>query len=219
MAKYLEDAAVAYQKAIQLDPQHSPAYLGLGRVYLARENYPEAIKAVQKAFDLKTLASELKLQGYLLLGKVYIFQQLFKEAADAYQEVLTLDAGSGPAYFGLAQVYLEQGNYPEAIKFAQKARSHSIKPKLSFQTQLVLGKAYTAQNELEKALEAYQQAGEFESRHSQVYLGLGHVYLAQDKYAEAIKEAQKALDLNPQETEALILRGKIYVKQDLLSEA
>jgi TolB-like protein/DNA-binding winged helix-turn-helix (wHTH) protein/Flp pilus assembly protein TadD len=111
------EAESRYRKTLELDPNYWVAHSGLGRVYIGRQMFPEAIAALTTARELAPGSTESMTQlGYALArsGKREEAEAVLKElraiAADAYV----------PAY-NFAMIYNGLGRTDEAL--AQLERS------------------------------------------------------------------------------------------------
>ena len=107
----------AYGKAIKLDPEAVPAYLGLGKLSRQRGHFPEAGEAYGKAVMLDPGAAE----AYRGLGELLYFKGDLPGAGKAYKRAVELDPDSGAVSFLLAQLYTVQGRFNEAEKQYAKA--------------------------------------------------------------------------------------------------
>jgi tetratricopeptide (TPR) repeat protein len=74
----LEEAAVSYRKAAELDPGSFDAWHALGMVLMKLQRYPEAIEAGQRAVALKPNEQ----MGYTSLSLAYVRNGQIKEAEE-----------------------------------------------------------------------------------------------------------------------------------------
>lgn len=82
-----EEAALAFQEALPLLPNHYRLRLQIAKTYLQLSRLDEAANFLQEAIGFQPDNKS----GYLLLGEVYFAQQNFYEALNAYEKVLELD--------------------------------------------------------------------------------------------------------------------------------
>lgn len=110
-----DDAPAAYQRALELDPDHSDAHVNLGRLlqesgdYVSAEtHYRQALAAepdnVLAAFNLGTLLEDM--------GRI-------QDAIDAYK----LAASFADAHYNLSRLYELVGEHAEALKHLRTYRS------------------------------------------------------------------------------------------------
>lgn len=112
----LEDAAMAYRKALALNPGLVPVYVNLGNVYHQMQRYPEAIAAFKKVLSL---SPGLALAHYNL-GNEYYTLGKFSEAEWSYKEAVKLDPGLAYAWFMLGKIYERRNWVGEALAAWQK---------------------------------------------------------------------------------------------------
>lgn len=62
-----DEAVDAYQRAAKINPKEARAYVGLGRVYAARNQVPETLAAYRKAVELKPKMADARFNLALVL--------------------------------------------------------------------------------------------------------------------------------------------------------
>lgn len=85
-ARY-DEALDAYQRAAKINPKEARAYIGLGRVYAARNQVPETLAAYRKAVELKPKLAEARFN----LGLVLFVTGKRDEALVEYEALRKLD--------------------------------------------------------------------------------------------------------------------------------
>ncbi|MEN6391642.1 MAG: tetratricopeptide repeat protein [Syntrophomonas sp.] len=107
-----EEAVLAYNDAIKIDPKQVKAYEGLAKVYTLQGKY-DAAKAT---YDQGTAAVTASEQNPLKLGlaAMYIDKGQPADAEKAYQEIIDGTQNCLEAYWGLAIVYQKQGDNTKA---------------------------------------------------------------------------------------------------------
>jgi serine/threonine protein kinase/cytochrome c-type biogenesis protein CcmH/NrfG len=137
------------REAIRLEPENAQAWVGLSWV-LGYEQPPNAIEAEKAAREAIRLQPSL-FGAYYELGRALLLQRRFPEAVAAMEYAKKLSPSSTTPDFGLAQVYLAQGDYDRAVTLLLKQGSTSI---VLFQ----LSSAYAAEGDQEKALAMLQKS-------------------------------------------------------------
>lgn len=74
----LERAVNGYRQSLQLNPDQEMVYSHLGRIYLKRENYPEALKALEEG--LKRYPTSINLLGWL--AETYYATHRYQDLAE-----------------------------------------------------------------------------------------------------------------------------------------
>ena len=111
-----EGAMAAYRKAIKFDARYEIAHNNLGRCLYFQEKYIAAEKAYRHALEINPKFADAHYNLGILLTKL---GQL-TEALQALQTALSLSQRPAPIYGQIAQIYLQQADYPLAIEFLEK---------------------------------------------------------------------------------------------------
>jgi adenylate cyclase len=139
-------ARALFKRAIELDPNYAPAYIGLGRVELngALQGWtadPDA--AVQRAESLAAKAISLdptSAGAHSLLGSSYVRYGDYDRALDEMQRAVKLNNSDPIAYAGLATAALWSGDVDGAIKNFEMATKLGLNATVN--EAFVLGVAY-----------------------------------------------------------------------------
>lgn len=176
--KQYDDALEAYQKAVQLKPIAS-AYYHIGWIYNDRNDYDQAVTALQQAirYDANDSAA------FYELGYAYRNLKRFDDALAAYRRSIAIKPDRAAAYYEIGWIYNEQGQYAQAIPSLRQAATLRDGYADAYEE---MGYAYYKLNQSQEAITAYQQAVRMKPDYGLAYLGLGDVYFYQTKqYAQA----------------------------------
>ena len=135
-----------FERAIALDPNYAPAYVGLGLVNLLASNAgwtedpvearERAEKLAQKAIALDDLNSS----AHALLGAVAVHFGDYDRALDELKRAIDLNGSDAQSYGGLVTVLLYTGDPAGAIAAGETLTQ--FQPELPDATALHLGMAY-----------------------------------------------------------------------------
>jgi len=89
----------------------------------------------------------------------------------------------------------------------------------NYYAHLLLGSAYRAKDEVDKAVESYRRAIEINPNFADAYLGLGVTYLSNEQIDEAINYIKKAIEINPMHMPSYLNLGLIYEYNGQIDEA
>ena len=119
---HLRMAADAYQATLKIDPNNDAAHTNLGTVYYQTGEFDKAEAEAQAALKLKPNDARTHyLLGTILLQRDPKTQpQLLTQAREQFELAIQNEANLGAAYIGLANVYLFQNDYPNALVQAKK---------------------------------------------------------------------------------------------------
>jgi Tfp pilus assembly protein PilF len=135
-----QKAYVAFQKAVQLDPQNKEAHYGLGHLLRIQDKLPQAEAEFRAAIKIDETYSE----AHTYLGQVLAYQDRWPEAIAEYRHALSNPLYSTPdlARFHLGKALAHEGDYQgamEALEDALAVNPPNVPPEM---LQLELGKVY-----------------------------------------------------------------------------
>jgi non-specific serine/threonine protein kinase len=145
-------AAETFREALRLEPENAYGWDLLSWV-LAYQQPPDAAGAEKAARESIRLQPAL-IGAHYHLGRALLLQKRYAEAVAAFEQARELDPQFTTVDFGLAQVYLAQGDYDRAVEFLQKV----LEKRRSSVLVIYLGLAYAGKGDKEKALAAIQEA-------------------------------------------------------------
>ena len=189
----LDSAVELFEKAIQLDPGFSLAYVGLSDAYLeyifwgrlpSSEVLPKALDTAFKAFEL----DDEKVEIYAALGAINFYRYEVKKAKDYLEKAIELSPNYHPPYEWLAWINIFENNLDDAIELFEKA--HELEP---------LSTKYLGDQGLSfYYLQLYERGIEYNTESLLKYPNdnyllwiQGFLYIAQEKYTEAIESFKK----------------------------
>ena len=105
-----EEAAIAYRKALELDPYLVAALINLANIHYSRDELAEAQALYERAIGLESDFFE----AHFNLGNIYHDLGRFPEAQACYREALRLNPFYADAHFYLAVTFEKMGLSPDA---------------------------------------------------------------------------------------------------------
>lgn len=120
LAFYVRDYKTAerqFKQTVVLDPYNDQACNNLGLVYLYTRRPQEAEQMYKKALALNPSYPD----AHVNLGNLYVAQKKLDQAIDEYVKALAIDPNFSPALSNMAGAYALKGDWPEAIKAADRA--------------------------------------------------------------------------------------------------
>ena len=181
-----EEASVAFQKCLLLNPNFDQAMTGLSRALMFLGKSDEAAQWARNALKV----NPANYRAWYQLGAIEA--KTDKDAAIAdYKKALSIQGSFAPLRRDLGLLYFQQQNYAEAAEHLAKAAELGVNdaPLYNF-----LGIAYGHTNRLAKAVESYEKAIRVDPKLAEAHLNLGFAYqklgqsrAAQKEYAEACR--------------------------------
>jgi eukaryotic-like serine/threonine-protein kinase len=147
------EAARQFQEAVRIDPSAplSWDYLSWALAYQQPPDLAGAEKASRESLRLGFFT----MSAYYHLGRVLFLQKRYDEAATAFKQAASISPDSSTPNFGLAQLYLAQGDYAQAMSYFMKEPEAVRNSVINLS---VLTSIYAAQHDNEKALATLHRA-------------------------------------------------------------
>jgi TolB-like protein/Flp pilus assembly protein TadD len=206
----LEKALDYFEKALQIDPQYSLAYIGLSEYNSnstfwgnvpPMEGIPKAIGYIQKALEIDSTLAE----AYWQLGNINTFYFWnWKEAEKNYRYAIQINPNSSNIHMDFSNLLAITGRTEEAISEAERAQQ--LDPQSALITART-GAILAFSGQFDRAIEEYNMSLSLDADNFYAHLELGNAYVAKVMYEEAITEYEKAAFLsngNPFITAVLI---------------
>ena len=162
-----------FQRALELDPNSADAHAFYARHLWGRRRIDEAILHMKRAVELDPLSPALQTD----LGKILYSAGQRDRAMEQYRRALDLNPNYFGAHHHLANYYLAERRYDEAIAEAEKMRANSTtqasgRPFLGY-TYAVAGKRAEAEKILQELKEESKQRHVNSDAFALIYTGLG----------------------------------------------
>ncbi len=208
-----ESAIVEFNKALQVNPNDSLAYVRRGFSH----NYLGDIEKAYKDYD-----SALRTNP-ALRNEEYITCVFYKTSDDSNTiidkctETLDKYKGFSLAYFKRGIAYRDIGNYEQAIRDYSEAIRLYPKFAYAYNTRAVVyidpRKNYSAA--ISDTTTAIRLKPDFDS----AYYNRGLAYFSLKNYDSALADFTRVVQLKPGDSDAYYYRGRIYYDQDNYSQA
>lgn len=140
----------------------------------------------------------------------------YDAALQLFHDVLEDDPTSAPAYIGIGDVHLEQGDYQQAEPAF--ARAAKLEPR-NFDAQYGHAVSLQMLDRLVEAVRAYHRALTIEPDSSKANLNLATTYLQMDESNHAIVFAEKAVEVDPDNGPAWVNLGVAYERVERWADA
>ena len=210
MEEYKE-ALEAYEKALDLNPNFGPAYLGRARVHLALNPNTNVLDdldaAIENAPDF--------LEARLFRAAYLIDREKAEDALEDLQAAEEINPGSPLVHYEKARAYLALEEYEDALASAQRANELDI---TLVEDYLLLGQAYDALDRIEEARNALVTYVTYAEENVTTLFLAGKFSFEEGDYETALEKLDASIELenNP---EARYYRGLIYIEMDRAAEA
>lgn len=184
----LDEAIREAKAALQVNTQSVDLYNSLGLAYIEKGDYALARFVYEKARNTVSGANE-NAAIHANLGRVLRLQDDLPNARFHMTKAVELDDGYVPGLVHLADLYLEDRNYRDAVKLLEKAKELDAR---NFWIVLNLGIAYRGVDQFDKAQAEYDLAMELEPESAAPHFNVGILEGDYRKnYAEGIAALEK----------------------------
>ena len=189
----LEEANSCYQRALELAPDSAVAWHLTGRLAMDVGLWSEAASMVEKAVSLAPENA-----GYALtMGTIIASSGGTELARNWYQKALELDPGTNEAYLGLANTYLVEHRFDEALSIAVPLSA--LGGDVGGKAQAVTGECAFETGDLPALFEWSAKRGVDLRRGKVLHVGCGKQTLASfPKLASSGDWQEIRLDINPE---------------------
>jgi len=202
----LEGAVALYQKALEVQPDYVPAYVGLSWMesWRSAENSEAVLEYAQKAVEVAPDDA----MAQATLARAYLMRDEAAKALEAAEKAVALDPQSAYVQSALTQAYLLDSRYDEAQKAAETA--YTLDPE-SLDARYALAGFYRETSDFARARVIYEQTVALKPEFFGTYKLLGRFWLLRERYDEAEAALNKALELLPQDFDSMLSLAEVYI--------
>jgi serine/threonine-protein kinase len=193
----LNGAMKDFQNALAKDSNYSPAYAGLGLVYMLKYQGNRDKQLLDTAFSNAKQAVDLNGQladNRVTLGRVLFEKGEVDKAETELKQALIFDQLNAGAHRGLGDVERARKHWPEAEALYKKAIE--LRPN-DWDLRLALGNFYFRQSRYAEAEQPFADVIKMVPDCHFGYRSLGGIYHMQGRFADASAEYQRALQIKP----------------------
>lgn len=162
---------------------------------IKEKKYEEAAVKLKKSIAL----DNTNYLAHYYLGVIYFEQSKFQEAAEPLLKVIELNPNYGQAYRLLAGVYEKLGDNAQAEKYTKLAQEKGGKTPADVYNEGIA--AFNA-NDMNKAIEAFNETIKMDDTFAPAYYQLGLSYVNKGENEKAIAAFKKYLELKPEGEES-----------------
>ncbi len=208
----LNDAIVAYDRALALKPDGADICFNMGVALQEQGKLEDAIAAYERALAVKPDFAD----AYNNMGVTLQEQGKLEDAIAAYERALSLKPDDADTYNNMGVTLQEQGKLEDAI--AAYERALSLKPD-DADTYNNMGNALKDQGKREEAIAAYERALYLKPDDADASSNKGFMHQGQGKREEAIAAYERALSPKSEPALAYYNMGVLHQEQGKREEA
>lgn len=198
-----EEAIMAYQKAIDINPKVSKYYYNMGIAYHELGKAQQAVAALDKCLEL----DRTDLGAYMLAGNILYDAGQLESAGAYFQAAIDLGAKDGYAHHALGNVYTFLGDIRKAAQYHRE--SVKLNPNVagfSFNA----GISFYKLKHYPEAVEFFKQTIKTDPKHLKAYQNLFITLMELYEFDQAEKYGLEMIALHPDNAESYYLMGVMY---------
>lgn len=208
LSRYKCSDAIHYFESLPPGQRETPWVLSqVGRAYYEQAMYLEAEKYF---FRVKTLAPS-QLEDMEIYSTVLWHLRNEVEIAYLAHELMEIDRLSPQSWCAIGNTFSIQRDHNQALKCFKRATQ--LDPKFAYAFTLQ-GHEYVANEEYDRALDAYRSGISADNRHYNAWYGLGTVYDRMGKLDFAEQHFRNAANINPTNAVLICCIGLLLEKMD-----
>lgn len=206
----IDEAVVAYKRAIDLDSNYSDPLSNIAVAYSLKGQVDDAINSLKSALHICPNYPE----AYNNIGTLLLQKKQYDEAERALNIAIQLRPWYGKAYYNLARMYEEQKNDEKSWEYLKKATQGDLDiPEVFFK----LGQMSLRVKKYQEAIVAFEQILERGHSDPQVWFNLANAYFMDGNHDKAQAVYERLVRDNPLDNRfAYNLAETYYTKNDFV---
>jgi tetratricopeptide (TPR) repeat protein len=201
LSGHTPEAIAEAEAVLKTDPDYPGAHRLLSRIYyhmldtsqgeqgVPKENLAKAIAHLEALIRVEPTDSD----SLLLLGHLYRVDNQPQKAEEAFRKVLQTDPNSKVGLANLAEIYIQQGDFDQAIEALSKIPDGDMDSQLYG----MLGYSYSQTQQYDRAIEIYEKGLAEEPDNTNLRRYYAEALLSAGKNDAARRELQKILKSEP----------------------
>jgi tetratricopeptide (TPR) repeat protein len=185
-----ERALMEFQRAIEINPNLTTAYMGMADIYRMDHDYSNAEVRYSRAAQLEPRNFDAQFYHGLML---HLLDRV-TEAIQSYLRALAVRPDDFRTNLNLATAYYQLDENQQALPYAKKAVE--LNPQ-DGPARLNLGAVYAAVGRYQDAVKEYQQAAELMELNSSLLLNLAESLGKLERYEEMANALDQAVKIGP----------------------
>ena len=217
-SRHIEDARALFLHALDREPAHVGALLGLGFSFLEVEDYTHAATYLERALDEKPSDE----RGLYAAALAWLGQEEFDTALSYALRLCDSEAYDSRrnGHFIAGKALYESGSFERATDefeqaIALESRARGTKKRRKEETRFLLAQAYLALGDKNKALKWLRGL----SKRRSILDQIGRLCLELDRISEAKEAFEQILSKTPEDQRALRGLGQVHLNEHRYDDA
>ncbi len=204
-----EDAYMAFQNALRLDPHDEENFLNLANFCARTAQYDLALQYASQG--IQALPESYRL--YLCRGLLLEEREQWTQADADYHKAHELAPRAPEVFQSLALLYIEEGQLNEAVRILEDANRMAPNPGNDYllaETFIRQGAASSSSNQYHQAIQALDACLDLDSKFVYCYFDRGKLKFTAGDVDGAIADLEKARALKPNATDIIYKLAEAY---------
>ena len=201
-----------YNKAIEIDPQFTEAYINRGNIYFQAGKFDLAFSEYNKVIEVDPNNPD----AYYNRGNIYYQQGNSAKAIYNYNKAIGININYAQAYNNRGNLYAQEGKFTDAL--SDYIRAIEIVPSYA-EAYTNRGTLYSQQGKFIEALSDYNKAIEINPNFAEAYYRRGNVDKEQNNFTQALFDYTRAIEAKPNYADAYYNRANTYSQQGDFTQA
>ncbi len=207
-----KDAIVAYQQALEKDPDYARSHNNLGNVFRRLREFDKSEYHLTRAVTLQPKNPRMRMNR----GLLYTDMERFEQAMEDFNTSLEIQPDVAVVYNSRAYLLEHTGKYRGALR--DYVRASELNPKnVRYRTNA--GKIYLIMRDFSRAEKAFRDSIELDSHFHSARLNLVRLKYIQKEYSAAMLEVNHILDSDPSFLPALCWKIRLLLQDGRRKEA
>lgn len=174
-------------------------FFALGKIYyyLGKPYYFQS----QKYLNQSLLAGNKRIDLLYVLGILYSHIGDYEKSITIFTEALS-KSESDLLVLALADSYIKNDNYSDALEYLRKLINKSTDPKIIEKSNYLIGEIYFKENKLNDALSYFDKVVELNENNALAYFYRGEIFYKNNNLIKARSEWRKTLQIDPSHIKA-----------------
>jgi tetratricopeptide (TPR) repeat protein len=198
----VEDAISTFEESIRYNYADESAFLALGRIYLAKEEYEKAEEHVRGDLHHRPKSIE----ALKVLAEIYEKRFQFDKALDTYEIILDIEPNHQEHRIkvNLLKEYYEKWKRANELKAMQTVSDEWL---------ILMSELYTSTDQLKKARSLLEDGLRHHPKNPEILISYAEVLLKDGNRDKAMEMAIQAIRLDKNDPAAHFLLSKLYATQ------
>ncbi len=201
-----------YKTTLSINPNYVDAMYGLAGTYMKLGEFKEAYIYIKKARVLDKYSVKLR----IMEGRILTSLGKFNEAESIIESVLTEEPNNREGRAGLAELYIAEGDYLNAIEIYNSMLQYAPDDRRTLLSLIIILDSKGLYGKSDKYVEKTLRL--FPENSTVQYTAAKH-FLQEGNTARVESHARAAVSLDPENKEAVLLLTKLLMNQERYSEA